>query len=135
MLCRKTFRMPNLRDQGTHSGTFHADMQQLKGLSPTLGSLAIDADELRGELSGQAESIFGQPNGAEPAVAEAQSIHEELVEALLLAAVKERLAETGEIMLRVAETYRAHDDDKRSTMASTAYTKATGEWDIPEVPQ
>jgi hypothetical protein len=127
--------MPNLRDQGTRSGTFHADLQQLKSLAPTLGGLAVDAAQLRSESSLRAKAIFGDVGGLEPAVAAARTIHDELVDAALLPSVKERLAETGEIMTHVAETYRAADDDKKLAEAGAAYTNATGDWDVPEAPK
>jgi hypothetical protein len=51
-----------------------------------------------------------------------------------VAAVKERLSETGEIMVNVANQFR-NGDDEALEVASNIYKEATGDWDVPEVPQ
>jgi hypothetical protein len=52
----------------------------------------------------------------------------------LVAAVKERLSETGEIMVNVANQFR-NGDDEALEVAMNTYTDATGGWDVPEVPR
>ncbi len=48
--------------------------------------------------------------------------------------MKERLSETGEIMVNVANQFR-NGDDEALEVAMTTYTDATGGWDVPEVPR
>ena len=74
------------------------------------------------------------PGGMEPAVLEACSIANDLVDTTLVAAVKERLSETGEIMVNVANQFR-NGDDEALEVAMTTYSDATGDWDVPEVPR
>jgi hypothetical protein len=77
------------------------------------------------------------------AVDEARSIADD-VDFALVPSVEERLAETGEIMVNVANEYRTADDPTSGSLDTTPvtlesvmaiYTKATGDWDAPEMPK
>ena len=65
---------------------------------------------------------------------EASSIARDLVDTTLVAAVKERLSETGQIMINVASQFR-NGDDEALEVAMNTYTDATGDWDVPEAPR
>jgi hypothetical protein len=77
------------------------------------------------------------------AVDEARSIADD-VDFALVPSVEERLAETGEIMVNVANEYRTADDPTSGSLDTTPvtlesvmaiYTNATGDWDVPEMPK
>lgn len=108
--------------------TLHVEMDRLAGLGPILQGLAGEA----GRLGPSAP--FCPVQGIEPAVFEAVDIAQDLVDTTLLAALKERLSETGEIMVNVANQYR-NADDEALEVAMETYTEATGDWVVPEVPQ
>ena len=112
--------------------TLHVEMDRLAGLGPVLQALAGEAAVLRTGPS--AGPYLSAPRGMEPAVLEAAGIAHDLVDTTLLASVKERLSETGEIMVNVANQFR-NGDDEALEVASTIYTEATGDWDVPEVPR
>jgi nucleoid-associated protein YgaU len=115
---------------GDH-GPLHVEMDRLAGLGPVLQGLADEAADLRTGPSAD-PPVAG---GVEPAVAEASSIAHDLVDSVLVSAVKERLSETGEIMVNVANQYRTADASKTSldTVMNT-YSKATGNWTVPDAP-
>ena len=110
------------------------ELDRLAGLGPTLHDLANQAASLRtGPSAGPYLSV---PGGMEPAVLEASSIASDLVDTAMVTAVKNRLSETGDLMVDVANQYRNADEATTSldTVMAT-YTKATGTWDVPEVPK
>ncbi|MHC9297140.1 hypothetical protein ACRCUN_32155 [Mycobacterium sp. LTG2003] len=112
--------------------TLHADMQILGQLGPKLQGLATEASLLRtGPSAGPYLSV---PGGMEPAVLEAASIAHDLVDTTLINAVKERLSETGEIMVNVKNQFQ-NADDEALEVAMRIYTDATGDWVVPEVPR
>jgi hypothetical protein len=112
--------------------TLHVEMDRLAGLGPVLKGLAGEAALVRtGPSAGPYLSV---PGGMEPAVLEASSIAHDLVDTTLVAAVKERLSETGEIMVNVANQFR-NGDDEALEVAMTTYTEATGDWDVPVAPK
>jgi hypothetical protein len=114
------------------SVTLHVEMDHLAGLGPVLVGLAGEAAALRtGPSAGPYLSV---PGGMEPAVLEASSIARDLVDTTLVAAVKERLSETGQIMINVASQFR-NGDDEALEVAMNTYTDATGDWDVPEAPR
>jgi hypothetical protein len=112
--------------------TLHVEMDRLAGLGPVLQGLAGEAALLRTGPS--AGPYLSAPGGMEPAVLEASSIANDLVDSALVAAVKERLSETGEVMVNVASQFR-NGDDEALEVAMATYTDATGGWDVPEVPR
>ncbi|MFV8310747.1 hypothetical protein [Mycobacteroides chelonae] len=114
--------------------TLKVELDRLRGLGATLKSLSEEAAVLRTGPS--AGPYLLTPGGMEPAVLEAASVAHDLVDSTLVAAIKERLSETGEIMVNVANEYQNADESKmpESTVA-TIYTNATGNWDVPEVPR
>jgi hypothetical protein len=114
--------------------TLHVELDRLGGLGPILQGLAGEAGALRtGPAAGP---YLSTPGGMEPAVLEAASIAHELVDTTLVAALRERLSETGEIMVNVANEYRTADEATVSVhTVATIYTNATGEWDVPEPPR
>jgi hypothetical protein len=112
--------------------TLRADLDQLAGLGPVLEGLAGEAALLRtGPSAGPYLSV---PGGMEPAVLEASSIANDLVDTTLVNALKERLSETGEIMVNVANQFR-NADEEALEVAMDTYTEATGDWVVPEVAQ
>ena len=117
-----------------NSGVLRVELDRLAGLGPILRGLADDAANLRtGPSAGPYLSV---PGGMEPAVVEASSIAHDLVDTTLVTAVKNRLSETGQIVVDVANQYR--NDDEATTTLNTVmatYTNATGTWDVPEVPK
>lgn len=110
------------------------ELDRLAGLGPILRGLADEAAGLRtGPSAGPYLSVRG---GMEPAVLEASSIAHDLVDTTLVTTVKDRLSETGQIMVDVANQYRSADETTtKLTTVMTTYTKATGTWDVPEVPK
>jgi hypothetical protein len=117
-----------------NSGTLRVDLDRLAGLGPVLQSLATEAGSLRtGPSAGPYASV---PGGMEPAVLEASSIANDLVDTAMVSAVKTRLSETGDLMVDVANQYRNADEATTSLATVMAtYTNATGTWDVPEVPK
>jgi hypothetical protein len=112
--------------------TLSADLDQLAGLGPIMQGLAGEAALLRtGPSAGPYLSV---PGGMEPAVLEASSIANDLVDTALVSALKERLSETGEIMVNVANQFR-NADEEAMEVAMDTYTDATGDWVVPEVPR
>lgn len=72
----------------------------------------------------------------EPAVLEASNIAHDLVDSALVDAVKERLGETGDVMIDVANEYREADQRTISEgTVMTIYSNATEDWDVPEAPK
>jgi len=108
--------------------TLHVEMDRLAGLGPILQGLAREAEEL-----GPSASLWWA-QGSQPAVTEAFSIGRDLVDSALLDALRERLSETAEIMVNVADQFR-HGDDEALEVAMETYADATGDWAVPEVPQ
>jgi hypothetical protein len=117
-----------------NSGVFRVELDRLAGLGPVLQGLATDAASLR--TGSAAGPYLSAPGGVEPAVLEASGIAHDLVDTTLVATVKNRLSETGQLMVDVANQYRNADESttKLSTVMAT-YTNATGTWDVPEVPK
>ena len=113
---------------------FRVELDRLAGLGPKLQDLAQQAASLRTGPS--AGPYWSMPGDMEPAVLEASSIAYDLVDTTLMTSVKDRLSETGKIMVDVAKQYRDADDPTTSlnTVMAT-YTNATGTWDVPEVPK
>ncbi|MFD9660810.1 hypothetical protein ACFWAY_04170 [Rhodococcus sp. NPDC059968] len=60
-------------------------------------------------------------------VIEAAGISADLVDAALVPAIKERLGETGDVMIHVAQEYRSQDESSADRFVA-AYTNATGNW-------
>jgi hypothetical protein len=108
--------------------TLHVEMDRLAGLGAILHGLAGEAQR----LGPSAPSLLMQ--GVEPAVSEAVDVAQDVVDSALLTALKERLSETGEIMVNVANQYR-NADDEALELATDTYTDATGDWLVPEVPR
>jgi hypothetical protein len=121
-------------------------MDRLGSLGSVLQGLADEAAAL---TTGPSASAFDLTPGppfqpgplfpltfADPlrSVVEARDIANNVVDALLVPAVTERLAETGEIMVNVADQFR-NADDEALEVAVTTYTDATGDWDVPQAPQ
>ena len=111
--------------------TLRVELDRLAKLGATLQGLADEAGGLR--TGSSADLSMFAPGGAEPAVVEAASIAHDLVDSVLVSAVKERLSETGEIMVNVGNEYREADEAKVSEgTVATIYSHATGDWDVPE---
>lgn len=110
---------------GAIVGELSVDLARLEQLGSTLADLAREASELRtGSAAGPYASV---PAGMLSSVLEASRISADLIDSALIAAIEERLGETGEIMVAVAGQYRATDDASAGTVAA-AYTDATGDW-------
>lgn len=81
-------------------------------------------------------STFGdQPAGSSSSVLssylEASSISSELIDGVLVPSLTERLGETGDIMVNVAEQFRSRDEQSAADLATT-YTDATGDWNTQD---
>ena len=109
--------------------TLLVEMERLAGLGPVLQGLADEAAALNSDLP-----MCAIPGAMEPAVLEASEIARDIVDSALVNALKERLSETGEIMVNVANQFR-NGDDEALEVAMETYTDATGDWVVPEVPQ
>jgi hypothetical protein len=108
--------------------TLHVEMDRLAHLGPVLQRLAGEAGRLNSDLP-----MCPLPGRMEPAVLEASEIARDVVDSALVSALKERLSETGEIMVNVANQFRNGDDDGDVLAAAMdTYTDATGEWNVPE---
>lgn len=116
------------------SGVLRVELDRLAGLGLNLHSLANEAARLRtGPSAGPCLSL---PGDMEPAVLEACGIAHELVDTTLVTSLKDRLSETGQIMMDVANQYRNADEATTSLhTVMVDYTNATGTWDVPEVPK
>jgi nucleoid-associated protein YgaU len=110
-------------------GPFHVEMDRLAHLGPALQGLADEAARLSSDLP-----MCPIPGTLEPAVLEASEIARDVVDSALVSALKERLSETGEIMVNVANQFRNADEEALKVAADT-YTKATGDWLVPEAPK
>jgi hypothetical protein len=121
--------------------TLHVEMDRLASLGPVLKGLADAVGESR---SGSLTDVsFARPGMDSAAGDEARSIADD-VDFALVPSVEERLAETGEIMMNVANEYRTADDPTSGSLDTTPvtlesvmaiYTKATGDWDVLEMPK
>ncbi len=112
-------------------GTLKVDLDVLEGLGTKLHGLATEAGALR---TGPAAGPFASPpGGIMSSVSEAASISYDLVDASLVAAIKERLGETGDVMVHVAQEYRNQDDSNADKMIAV-YNNATGDWSAQEPP-
>jgi hypothetical protein len=109
--------------------TLSVEMDRLAGLGPILQGLAEEAGQLNSDLP-----MCPIPGAMAPAVLEASEIARDIVDSALVSALKERLSETGEIMVNVANQFR-NGDDEALEVAMETYTDATGDWVVPEVPQ
>jgi hypothetical protein len=109
--------------------TLRVEMERLEGLGPVLQGLAEEAGGLNSDLP-----MCPVPGAMEPAVLEASEIARDIVDSALVSALKERLSETGEIMVNVANQFRNADEGELDVAMDT-YTDATGDWVVPEVPQ
>jgi nucleoid-associated protein YgaU len=109
-------------------GPLHVELDRLAGLAPTLQGLADEAAQLSSDLP-----MCPVPGAMQPAVLEASEIARDIVDSALVSALKERLSETGEIMVNVANQFRNADDPELEA-AADAYRKATGDWLVPEAP-
>jgi hypothetical protein len=118
--------------------TLHVEMDRLAHLGPTLQKLAGEAGRLNSNLP-----MCPIPGQMEPAVLEASEIARDVVDSALVSALKERLSETGEVMVNVANEYRHADEPKTGLDTSpvtlesvmAVYTNATGDWVVPEAPK
>ena len=111
--------------------TLHVEMDRLSHRGPVLQGLAGEAGRLNSNLP-----MCPVPGRMEPAVLEASEIARDVVDSALVSALKERLSETGEIMVNVANQFRNGDDDGDVlATAMDTYTDATGDWNVPEVPK
>jgi hypothetical protein len=120
-------RLPDIRT------TFPQDQQSHQLGVHLQGSTPNQASSLR---TGPSAGPYLWVPGMEAAVLEASSIAHDLVDSVLVSAVKDRLAETGHIVVDVANQYRNADAATTSlnTVMAT-YTNATGAWDVPEAPK
>jgi LysM repeat protein len=108
--------------------TLRVELERLAGLGPTLQGLADEAGRLNSHLP------MCPTGGMEPSVLEASEIARDLVDSTLVSALKERLSETGEIMVNVANQFRNADDEVLEVAMET-YTDATGDWIVPDAPK
>src|SRR5919106_6918101 len=103
-------------------GPLHVELDRLAGLAPTLQGLADEAAQLSSDLP-----MCPIPGAMEPAVLEASEIARDIVDSALVSALKERLSETGEVMVNVANQFR-NSEDRALEVAMDTYTDATGDW-------
>ncbi|MCQ4121660.1 hypothetical protein [Rhodococcus tibetensis] len=106
-------------------GTLKADLDELERLGAVLHGLAEEAGTLR--VGPAAGPFMSSPGGVMSSVLEACSITGDLIEGSLVPALEERLAETGDVMIYVAQEYRNQDDASADQFVA-AYTDATGDW-------
>jgi hypothetical protein len=95
-------------------GILRVELDRLAGLGLTLQGLTNEAASLRTGRSAGMSCPDPMPGGVEPAVGEASSIAGELVDTMLVNAVENRLSETAQIMVDVANQYR--DADQATTV-------------------
>lgn len=103
-------------------GTLRADLELLETLGSTLHGLATRAEQVKPK---RAAGPASSPVLASVAVGE--QITTDLIQNTLLPAVKERLGETGDVMINVAREFKNRDDANAETIAAM-YGAATGEW-------
>lgn len=123
---------------------FSVEMDRLAALAQKLHGLADEAGGMNTAKSSAnpltlamaaQRGLLSGGSDVPTSVTEAMSISHDLVDTDLVPAVRERLRETGDLMVDVANQYRNADETKVSlTTAMTTYTNATGDWNVPAVP-
>lgn len=122
---------PDDRIEGSSLGTFKADLEQLEKLGQVLHDLA---DQAAGYRTGPAGGPFiSGPGGIMSSVSAASLISGDLIDRSLVPAIKERLGETGDVMVHVAREFKNQDEASAGKMADI-YTHATGDWNAEEPP-
>jgi LysM repeat protein len=111
------------------------ELDRLAGLGLTLRGLATEAASLQTGQPAGLSCPAPAPGGTEPAVLEASGIAHDLIDTTLVTTIKDRLSETGPIMVDVANQYRNADETTTSlATAMKTYTNATGTWHVPKTP-
>ncbi|WP_280449680.1 hypothetical protein [Nocardia brasiliensis] len=105
-------------------GTFKADLEILEKLGSQLHDLAGDAAAVKPATT----PASGSGKGLVSCTA-AEEITRDLVQGALMAAVKERLTETGDVMTLLAKEYKDKDDSFANTLVDL-YRNATGDWSV-----
>ena len=106
-----------------------ADLEQLEKLGQVLHNLAAEAGVLKtGPAAGP---YLSTPGGMMPSVLEASSISGDLVDRALVPAIKERLGETGDVMVNVAKEFKNQDQASADKIIAI-YSDATGDWSAQE---
>lgn len=112
--------------------TLQADLDHLRSLGRELYDLAGEAKNLS-MTSGQGMAALPARPPWEKAFNEASTIARDIVDGALIPGIRERLSETGDVMINVAQQFAAGDNPNEHDVAST-YTNATGEWAVDEAP-
>jgi hypothetical protein len=105
-------------------GTLRVDLDVLQELARTVSALGEAAD---GFKIGMGTAIRGD---VMPSVRTAIEISNQIVDSSLIPAIKERLTETGEVMVNIATEYKDQDERNAELMVS-AYRNAIGDWTAP----
>lgn len=109
--------------------TVAADLDRLQSLGGELHGLAGEAMILPA-TSGQDAVSTARP-GLVKAVDEALDIAHAVVSGVLIPGIRERLSETGDVMINVARQFEASDEQNAEQIAAL-YTAATGEWAVTD---
>ena len=110
-------------------GTLKADLEQLEKLSQVLHGLANEAGALK--VGPAAGPFVSTPDGIMPSVSAAAVISGDLVNRALVPAIKERLGETGDVMVNVAKEFK-NQDEASAQQITDIYSRATGDWSATE---
>ena len=105
-------------------GTLKVDLDVLQDLGRRVNALGEEADGFR---IGMGTAIRGD---GMPSVRTAIEISHQIVDAALIPAIKERLTETGDVMVNIANEYKDQDERNAELMVS-AYRNAIGDWTAP----
>ncbi|QIS18754.1 hypothetical protein [Nocardia terpenica] len=104
--------------------TFKADLEILTKLGATLHNLAEEAGNIKVDNA-------PDPDAADQLLSAraAGAITKELIFGGLVATAKERLSETGDVMVDVATQFKNQDDNAADALVA-AYNSATGAWTV-----
>jgi hypothetical protein len=102
--------------------TLQADLDQLRSVGGYLRGLAVEVTGLR-----FGPSMMSTDSAALKTVGAMNHIQYDVLNTTLIPSCSERLSETGDIMINVADKFKNADESMVLQVADTL-TKATGNW-------
>jgi hypothetical protein len=102
--------------------TLQADLDQLRSVGGFLQGLGAEVTALK-----FGPSMMSTDSAALKTVGAMNHIQYDVLNTTLIPSCSERLSETGDIMINVADKFKNADESKLLDVAST-FSKATGNW-------
>jgi hypothetical protein len=119
---RATGQQPDMDAQRGSAVTLQADLDQLRSVGGYLQGLGREVTALK-----FGPSMMGTDSAALKTVGAMNNIQYSVLNTTLIPSCSERLSETGDIMINVADQFKNADEGRILDVASTL-TKATGTW-------